>query len=42
MEGQEAIRKELIHKKFEKESGRIIEELIWGVPSGCELNVLNA
>ncbi|EPT04358.1 hypothetical protein FOMPIDRAFT_1058151 [Fomitopsis schrenkii] len=40
MEGQEAIRKELIHKKFEKESGRIIEELIWGVPSGLQASVL--
>lgn len=40
LEGQDAIRRELIHKKFEKESGRIIEELIWGVPAGCKLILL--
>ncbi|TFY62923.1 hypothetical protein EVJ58_g3563 [Rhodofomes roseus] len=40
MEGQETIRQELVHKKFEKESGKIMEELIWGVPSGMQAPVL--
>ncbi|KAH9937716.1 Rec8 like protein-domain-containing protein [Fomitopsis serialis] len=40
VEGQETIRQELIHKKFEKDSGKIIEELIWGVPSGLQAPAL--
>ncbi|KZT65163.1 hypothetical protein DAEQUDRAFT_769100 [Daedalea quercina L-15889] len=36
----QVIRQELMHKKFERDSGRIIEELVWGVPSGLQAPVL--
>ncbi len=30
-------RQELLQKKLEKESGRIVEEMICGAPKGCAL-----
>ncbi|OCH96110.1 hypothetical protein OBBRIDRAFT_718943 [Obba rivulosa] len=40
MEGQDSLRRELIQKKYEKESGKLIEEMIWGVPQGIQAPVL--
>ncbi|KZT02692.1 uncharacterized protein LAESUDRAFT_661292 [Laetiporus sulphureus 93-53] len=40
MEGQDHIRREIIQRKHEKESGRLIEEMIWGVPNGLRAPVL--
>ena len=36
LESQNTIRKEILTKKLEKNSGRIIEELVWGVPKGSK------
>ncbi|KAL6309946.1 hypothetical protein BKA93DRAFT_722097 [Sparassis latifolia] len=40
MEGQDILRQELVQKKLEKESGRLLEEMIWGVPKGLQAPVL--
>ncbi|PCH33660.1 hypothetical protein WOLCODRAFT_147744 [Wolfiporia cocos MD-104 SS10] len=40
VEGQDSLRREIDQKKFEKESGKIIEQMIWGVPHGLQAPVL--
>ena len=35
VEEQEAIRQELELKKLEKEGGKLIDEILWGIPRGC-------
>ncbi|KAF8807392.1 hypothetical protein BYT27DRAFT_7099303 [Phlegmacium glaucopus] len=40
LESQNTIRREILTKKLEKNSGRIIEELVWGVPKGIEAQSL--
>ncbi|KAI0068210.1 hypothetical protein BV25DRAFT_1911222 [Artomyces pyxidatus] len=40
VESQEALRREIEHKKLEKESGRRIEEMLWGVPLGLKAPLL--
>ncbi|THH21523.1 hypothetical protein EW146_g23 [Bondarzewia mesenterica] len=40
VEGQEALRREIEQKKFEKESGRLIDEILWGVPRGLRAPIL--
>lgn len=40
MEGQESLRREMLQKKYEKESGKLVEEMIWGVPRGLHAPVL--
>lgn len=37
IEVQAQIRRELEQKKAEKESGRLVEEMIWGAPRGGKL-----
>ncbi|KAF9270204.1 hypothetical protein L218DRAFT_952383 [Marasmius fiardii PR-910] len=36
VEEQRNQRREIDHKKLEKDSGKVVEELIWGVPTGIE------
>lgn len=36
LESQNIIRREILTKKLEKNTGRIIEELVWGVPKGSK------
>ena len=36
VEGQEALRREIERKKLEKETGKLIDEMLWGVPRGRE------
>ncbi|KAK7468886.1 R8 protein [Stygiomarasmius scandens] len=36
LEGQNELRRDMHNKKLEKDSGRIIEEMIWGVPTGID------
>jgi hypothetical protein len=33
-------RRELLQKKLEKESSRIVEEMIWGAPKGSKVFLL--
>ncbi|KAJ8083983.1 R8 protein [Marasmius tenuissimus] len=40
LEEQRNQRRDLDSKKIEKDSGRVVEELIWGVPAGFEAPVL--
>ena len=40
MQLQRHQRRELLHKRLEKESGRVIEEMIWGGPKGSTLTLL--
>ncbi|TFY81944.1 hypothetical protein EWM64_g2064 [Hericium alpestre] len=40
VEGQDALRREMEAKKLEKESGRLIEEMLWGVPKGLRAPIL--
>ncbi|KAJ3779208.1 Rec8 like protein-domain-containing protein [Lentinula raphanica] len=40
LSGQIYQRRELISKKQEKDSGKVLEDLIWGVPSGIEAPAL--
>ncbi|KAL0581624.1 R8 protein [Marasmius crinis-equi] len=40
LEEQRNQRRELDNKKIEKDSGRVVEELIWGVPAGIEAPAL--
>ncbi|THV04964.1 hypothetical protein K435DRAFT_961677 [Dendrothele bispora CBS 962.96] len=40
LESQNELRRDMYSKKLEKNSGRIIEEMIWGVPVGIEAPVL--
>lgn len=37
LESQKTFRKEIAQKKMEKNASRMIDDLIWGVPHGCEL-----
>jgi hypothetical protein len=39
LESQNAIRQGILTKKLEKNSGRIIEELVWGVPKGSKFGL---
>ncbi|KII94383.1 hypothetical protein PLICRDRAFT_425757 [Plicaturopsis crispa FD-325 SS-3] len=36
LEGQDALRRDMALKKTEKESGKIIEDMIWGAPEGLQ------
>ena len=36
LESQNAIRREILTKKIEKNTGKIVEELVWGVPKGSK------
>lgn len=40
LEGQTQRRRDLEHKKAEKESAKLIEDMIWGAPRGVEASVL--
>jgi meiotic recombination protein REC8, fungi type len=40
LESQNTIRREILTKKIEKNSGRIIEELVWGVPKGSKCSLI--
>lgn len=39
LESQNIIRREILTKKLEKNSGRIIEQLVWGVPKGSKFGL---
>lgn len=39
LESQNTIRREILIKKLEKNSGRIIEELVWGAPKGSKFGL---
>jgi len=34
LEGQNMLRWEIFQKKCEKESGKVVENMLWGVPTG--------
>ncbi|KDR84977.1 hypothetical protein GALMADRAFT_131737 [Galerina marginata CBS 339.88] len=36
VESQKRLRREMMNKKLEKDNGRYVEELIWGVPKGIQ------
>ncbi|KAH9950358.1 Rec8 like protein-domain-containing protein [Amylocystis lapponica] len=40
MQDQDVIRRSMIQKKLDKESGKLIEEMIWGAPQGVQAPVL--
>jgi hypothetical protein len=42
LESQNTIRREILTKKLEKNSGRIIEDLVWGVPKGSKFSFTTA
>jgi len=36
LESQNRLRRETLNKKIEKDSGKFIDDLIWGVPKGSK------
>ncbi|CCL99539.1 uncharacterized protein FIBRA_01557 [Fibroporia radiculosa] len=40
LEGQDTLRRNIAQKRIEKESGKLIEDILWGVPRGLDAPIL--
>ncbi|KIM85185.1 hypothetical protein PILCRDRAFT_96366 [Piloderma croceum F 1598] len=40
LEGQNILRREIFQKRSEKECGKVVENMLWGVPTGLQAQVL--